>query len=321
MTPELPTAAELARFTLAAQHPLTRAWQPDSARLERLAEAHEFDLQLATDLELAGQRAEFLDVGQAAQAFLNRWVRVQSDLEAMLSIRFEGLDRTKPFVDATILSRPFVQSDLHALARVAREAYGAFRPLYLRLWSAEPEGHFSGTGPDKRFLAGRLSELAAAPTPPELSLSPTRDLSRYPDAQAAYASVDAAHPAHVGQAKLQSGEDLQESIDAGTFFDVLVNGEWAGYVGATHETEGDTLGLDAYVVQELILAPGFRGRGYGASLSTLLARALPQPERVLIGTIHARNVGAQRAAKAAGRLDVGGWVKTIHQKIGYSEGA
>ena len=64
--------------------------------LERLAEIHEFDLQLATDLELAGQRADFLNVGQDAEAFLNRWVSVPPDLHAMLSIRFQGLDVTKP---------------------------------------------------------------------------------------------------------------------------------------------------------------------------------------------------------------------------------
>ena len=309
MNPELPSAADLARFTLATQHPLIRSWQPDGERLERLIEAHAFDLHLATDLELAAQRSAFLDVGQEAQAFLNRWVRVSDDLEAMLSIRFEGLDRSKPFVDATVLSRPFVHSDLEALVRAAREMYSAFNPLYLRLWSAEPDGHFAGTGPDKRFLAAPLSELATRQAPPELSLSPTRDLSRYLDAQTAYASVDAAHPAHLGQAHVQSEEDIQESIDARTFFDVLVSGTWAGYVGATHETEGDTLGLDAHVVQELILAPEFRGRGYGAALSTLLAAALPERGRVLIGTIHAENVGAQRAAKAAGRVDVGGWVQ------------
>jgi L-amino acid N-acyltransferase YncA len=69
----------------------------------------------------------------------------------------------------------------------------------------------------------------------------------------------------------------------------------------------DSLGLPAYVVQELILASEHRGRGYGAHLTTLLARALPEEETVLIGTIHAKNKGAMQSASSAGRMDVGGW--------------
>ncbi|HEX4248613.1 MAG TPA: hypothetical protein VH008_12195 [Pseudonocardia sp.] len=40
----------------------------------------------------------------------------------------------------------------------------------------------------------------------------------------------------------------------------------------------------------------------------LLARD-GRPDRVLLGTIHADNRGAVQAALAAGRLDVGGWVR------------
>ncbi|AZI42322.1 GNAT family N-acetyltransferase [Deinococcus psychrotolerans] len=309
MTSSLPAALELAHFGLAAQHPLTRAWQADETRLERLAEIYGFDLQLAHDLDLAAKRAEFLDVGQGAQAFLNRWVNVPPDLHAMLSIRFEGLDRAKPFVDASLLSRPLTELDLPALAEVAREIYGTFKPLYLRLWSAAPAGHFPETSPDKRFLAAPIVELRKVDVPPELNTRPTPDLQHYPDAQAAYASVDARHPDHPQQAQIESEETLQELIEVGTLFDVLVNGEWAGYVGSTENFAADTLGLDAYVVQELILAPPFRGKGYGTFLSTLLARALPDQSRVLIGIIHAENRGAITAATRAGRVDVGGWVQ------------
>ncbi|WP_420596210.1 GNAT family N-acetyltransferase [Deinococcus sp.] len=311
MNSDLPTVEQLAEFSLAAQHPLTRQWLDDKTRLERLAEIHEFDLELATDLELAEQRAAFFDVGQDAASFLNRWVSVPPDLHAMLSIRFQGLDVTKPFVDASLLSRPLTELDVPALAEIAREIYGAFKPLYLRLWSAAPAGHFAGTQSDKRFLAAPLAELSKGDAPPELSLSPARDLAHYADAQAAYDNVDAQHPKHTGQARMQDDESLLESIEAGTLFDVWVGGEWAGYVGANSDTEGDgdTLGLDAYVVQEIILAPAFRGHGYGAALSTLLARSLPEQQRVLIGTIHAENWGAITGALRAGRVDVGGWVQ------------
>ncbi len=87
-------------------------------------------------------------------------------------------------------------------------------------------------------------------------------------------------------------------------FGVHWRGAWAGYAGTLAHPQ---LGLDAQVVQELLLAPHARGQGLGAALSTLLARSLPDPAQVLSGTIHGRNRGALRAATHAGRQDVGGW--------------
>jgi hypothetical protein len=101
----LPSAADLAGWALAAQHPLTREWADDGNRLARLAQDHEFDLRLATDLELAAKRA-VLAPGHHPVELLNQWVAVSADLSAMLSIGFEGGDATKPFVDASALSRP-----------------------------------------------------------------------------------------------------------------------------------------------------------------------------------------------------------------------
>ncbi|MFK7601778.1 hypothetical protein ACI3L1_06155 [Deinococcus sp. SM5_A1] len=206
----LPTAAELARFSLVAQHPLTLGWCSEPERLANLAEEHafdlQFDLQLATDLELAGKRAEFINVGPPAEAYLNRWVTVSSGLDAMFSIRFKGMDVGKPFVDVSVTSRPVLAQDFPALIESAPREYGDFHPPRIRIWSAA-EG-FSGLRPDQRVLAAPLTELGGGEVAPELRLKPTADLSNYADAQAAYAAVDAAHPKHPGQAGLLSEEDL-----------------------------------------------------------------------------------------------------------------
>ncbi|MEF2277850.1 hypothetical protein V3W47_06025 [Deinococcus sp. YIM 134068] len=304
----LPTPAELAAFALAVQHPLTRAWVDDTTRLALLAEEHAFDLQLATDLDLAGQRAEFLNVGQPPEAFLNRWVEVGLNLSAMLSIRFEGLDRDKPFVDASVTSRPLTFDDLPALLRAGLDLYGAFRPGRLRMWSAEAldgwTAELPNARPDMRVLAAPLSELRWREMPADLTLIPTRDLAHYADAVAAYAAVDAEHPEHVGQAQIEDEEHLQLLIYAGTLFDVIWRNRWSGYVGALAKAKR---GLPAYSVQELLLAPHARGHGLGPHLSTLLARHLPDDGRVLSGTIHGENWGARQAALNAGRHDVGGW--------------
>jgi hypothetical protein len=205
---------------------MTRGWRDDRARLAALETEHRFDLRLASDPDLAAQRAQHMNLGPPPQAYLNRWVRLGDGLAGMFGIRFEGGDGGRPFVDVCAVPREVRLADLAALTATAR------------------------------------------------------------------------------------------CLEAGDLFDVLVGETWAGYVGAgvgTAEGAGGTLGLDAYVVRELLLTPPFRGRGHGASLSMLLAGALlardGRPDRVLLGTIHADNRGAVQAALAAGRLDVGGWVR------------
>ena len=53
----------------------------------------------------------------------------------------------------------------------------------------------------------------------------------------------------------------------GTMFDVHWRGAWAGYAGTLAYPQ---LGLDAQVVQELLLAPHARGHGLGAALRARL---------------------------------------------------
>jgi L-amino acid N-acyltransferase YncA len=306
----IPTARELAGYSLSAQHPLTRSWVADPVRLDLLIEGHELDILLASDLEVAAARATRFAPRHPPEALLNRWIRVTEDLHAMMSMRYEGLDPSKPFVDATPLSRPLRADDLSPLARAAERAYGQLHPGYLRLWSAEPPGRFTESRSDRRFLAAPIQSLRAGSgghVPDELAISPAETLRDYDRARRAYEAVDTEHPEHRAQACLQDYEDLEQSLRDRTLFDVTVDGAWAGYVAAT--TNEDTLGMPAYVVQEVVLTPEFRGRGYGAYLSVLLAGALPDPTRILVGIIHADNRGARQSAERAGRIDVGGWIQ------------
>jgi len=304
---QLPNAQELAVYTLAIQHPITRTWVPDVERLRRLAENHELDVLLAVDTDIAARRATRFAPHLPSEALLNRWVEVSDDLCAMMSIRFEGEDAEKPFVDSTPLSRAVTHADLSVLASVAQESFARLRPRYLRLWSAESPGYFAECAPDKRFVAAKIEALSqgSITVPSALALRPASSVANYDHARHAYDAMRNLHPEHAGQASLQSEEDLRESAESGMLFEVLIDGRWAGYVSAI--CNSDSLGLPGYVVQELILAPEHRGRGYGPHLTTLLARSLPESESVLVGTIHANNRGAMQAALSAGRVDVGGW--------------
>ena len=312
----VPSARQLAEYTLEAQHPLTRRWVDDATRLDLLTRQHEqLDILLATDLDIAATRVAKFAPGLPPETMLNRWVPIRHDLHALLSMRYEGGDPTKPFVDASWLSRPLRAGDLPDLAAAAREVFGLHQPRYLRLWSAEPVGWIPGTDPDRRFLAAPIELLQPRDVPRGLALVQARNLEHYGDAERAYGAVDSEHPSHVRQAALQSRVALEESVEAGLVFDVTVDGTWAGYAAALAAGQ-DSLGLPAYVVQDLILAPEFRGRAYGSHLSTLLAQALPDPSRILIGTIHADNRGAIQSATRAGRKDVGGWLQYQFTDLG-----
>ncbi|GAA3150044.1 GNAT family N-acetyltransferase [Kribbella aluminosa] len=303
----MPSAEELARYTLERQHPLTRAWVDDARRMAILAEEHAaLDILLAEDLDIAAARAQRLAPGKPAESMLNRWVAVGNDLRAMFSLRFENLNLARPFVDATPMTRSPEPVDLPAIAAAAQEYYGIHNPLYVRLWTAG-DG-VDGTTPDRRFLAAPIGDLHPSDVPPGLALRRAKTVDHYDDARRAYAAVDAEHPHHAEEATLQDLDDLQESADDGLLYDVTVNDEWAGYAAAIIKPD-DALGLPAYVVRELVLAPGYRGHGYGRHLSTLLAQALPDPTRILIGTIHSANHAARTAALKSGRQDIGGWLQ------------
>ncbi|HEY6738617.1 MAG TPA: hypothetical protein VI076_07175 [Actinopolymorphaceae bacterium] len=161
MEADIPTARELATSFLSAQHPLTRRSADDAGRLEALTDQCADDVLLATSLQIAELRARRFAPGTPAEAFLNRWSHVRDDLAAMMSMRYEGLDPTKPFVDATVTSRPFTADDLPALARAASGIYGTLGPRDLRVWSAAPAGHVDRTRPDERFLAAPVSAVRA----------------------------------------------------------------------------------------------------------------------------------------------------------------
>lgn len=302
---EVPDTSALARLTLTQQHPVTLGWVTERVRLAELAHDHEDDVMLATDLRVARIRRDRFAPGRPVELLLNRWLPAADGLEVMLSMRYEGGNVSRPFVDASVLSRPVTRADFEPLAEAARSCFGELRPGYLRVWSAEAHDHFPGTGPDKRFLAAPLGELRPRPVPEGLRLRQATDLDHYADAAAAYAAVDARHPGHPRQAALQAREELAEDLAAGLLFDVLAGDRWIGYVAATARSR---LGLPGYSVNELILAASARGAGLGPALTTLLARALPgADDEVVLGTIHLDNIGARRAALAAGRVDIGGW--------------
>lgn len=143
-----------------------------------------------------------------------------------------------------------------------------------------------------------------APRSAEVTVRQAVDLRLLDRYQQIHREHVARQPSHALHSRVEAVEDLQRWLEAGTLFEVLVDGRWArvlaGEPRVVHGMRGPT-------VTEVLLDPAVRGRGYGKHLSALLARNLTLPDdEILAGTIHVDNTPSMRSALAAGRVDVGG---------------
>ncbi len=303
--PDLDVLAEVAD---AALHPMVRSWRPREDRLAALREELTWSVEVASrDLDYARDFAIHQPAsGAAPERFLDRWLAASPGLTVMCGPRYRGRDPDRPFVDVVASDRVLTVDDVPALRALARREFAEFRPGHLRLWTADPAGTWPGTGADMRTVAGPLGALRARPVPPELTVRPATDLAFLDRYAGIHREQVSRQPSHALHARTESVEDLRRLLAAGTLFEVLVHGRWAGVLAGE---PGVVRGIRGATVVVLVLEHGARGRGYGRHLSALLSQNLPLPDdQLLVGTIHVDNTASLRSALGAGRVDVGGEV-------------
>ena len=305
---DLPDVGTLAAVADTGLHPAVHAWVPRPARLDALREELSWQVDVAgRDLDWARDFAAHQPAsGEPAEMFLNRWLPAAEDLTVLAGPRYEGRNPNRPFVDVAAADRLPNATDLPALRRLARERFTAFRPLDIRVWTADPPDTWPGTRAEMRLVAAPLGQLRRRKIPEGLTIRPAADLSWYDRYVAVHDRHITADPAHADRSRVETAADLGQLRIAGTLFEVLVDGNWAGVLAAEPAVAH---GLRGATIVVLLLSHEVRGRGLGQHLSVLLARNLPMPDdQVLHGTIHVDNRTARRSALAARRVDVGGRV-------------
>jgi len=305
---DFPGIAGLAEIADGGLHPAVHAWVPRPDRLGALQEELRWEVDVAgRDLEWARDFAVHQPAsGAPAEMFLNRWLPAGDDLTVLAGPRYEGRRPDRPFVEVTAVNRLLTATDLPALRRLARDDFAVFRPLDIRVWTADPPRTWPGTRAEMRLVAAPLGQLRSRDGTDAVTVRPAADLSWYDRYVAVHDQHVAADPAHADRSRVETAADLDQLRAAGTLFEVLLDGNWAGVLAAEPVVAH---GLRGATVIVLLLAHEVRGRGLGKYLSVLLARNLSLPDdQVLSGTIHINNLTARRSALAAGRIDVGGRV-------------
>ena len=301
--PDIDVLAEVADAGL---HPLVHSWRARADRLAALREELAWSVEVASrDMDYARDFAVHQPAsGAPPERFLDRWLAAGRDLSVMCGPRYRGRDPDLPFVDVIGSDRVIGFEDLPALRALARREFAEFRPGYVRLWTADPVGTWPGTGADNRLVAAPFGELRARAVPSGLTVRPATDLAFVDRYERIHRDHVARQPSHARHSQVEEIEDLQRWLEAGTLFEVFVDGHWSGVLAGeprvVHGTRGAT-------VVEILLDDPVRGRGYGKHLSALLAQNLTLPDdEILSGTIHVDNTPSMRSALGAGRVDVGG---------------
>lgn len=309
MTSSLPSLATLVAAADEGLHPWVHEHVPADVRRTSLERELGFWLNTAAqDVEYAASYAEVAPpVGQPVEAYLDRWIGLASGGHVLAGPRYWNRDPNLPFVGVSASDRPLLPSDRRSLRTIAEDHYAPFDPGFVLVWSSDPMGAWPDTAMRMRQLAGTLGDLRRRDVPADMSTAMRGDTGFYEQYRRIHDDHVAVDPEHARRAECEDESDLQELAQAGLLHDVLVDGTWAGIVAAK---EDDRRGIPGATVVELILSQEHRGRGYGKHLSALLARALPFDDRkCLMGTIHADNVTAYRAARGSGRVDVGGEIR------------
>lgn len=293
--------------------PALRAWfEPPVLRrgIEGFLTA---DVERLTSDELAREFAHSCPVpGAEPDDFKNRWLEVAGLGATLAGIRFWSLDLERPFVTVVASERlPRTPGDLADAAHALSEAFAQFSPKHIRIFLPY-DAPLAPTGPEqfweKRVLAAPLHELRTRPTPSaydRVQLKPAADTSSYPRYRQAFEDLLEDSPIHREYTRMETEEDLADLAKAGTLFDVFVDGHWAGL---TAVDEGNEEGVEGYRMIEILLARHARGQRLGGALQRRLLEALPDPSKLLLGTIDVRNVAAIRTAERVGRIDVGGYL-------------
>jgi GNAT superfamily N-acetyltransferase len=306
---DLPTLTQLVNVADAALHPWVRTHVGEPVRRAALEEELGFWLNTAArDLDYATSYAEAApQSGEPPEAYLDRWLPLSENGHVLAGPRYLGRDPNLPFVGVSASDRPLTPHDRDALVDLARTSFRAFAPGFVLLTTADPIGTWPETGSELRQVVGLLGDLRAHDTPSQLTSRPRTNTDFYNTYRAIHHAQIERDPQHARHTRVEAEQDLQELAGKGLLHDVLVEGRWAGIVAGEPDSRR---GVKGATIAELLLSPEHRGHGLGKHLSILLAKALPMDDDdCMMGTIHAENIRAYRAALSAGRIDVGGEIR------------
>lgn len=251
--------------------------------------------------------------GARADDYKFQILELKSSLKVMGSIRFKCLDVRQPFVE--ILHKSFLIKSGDQLKSVAEEVfhhYKIFNPQWIRIFDSsgilEQAQDNKTISCDYRLFAGLIEKLKQNPRPKlyeKVALEPAKDMEIYSRYQDLYGELYKENPALRDMLCKESPHTFQKIRDAGTLFNILIEGKWAGIIGLSKEHEKFLYG---YRMVDQIISKPYRGKGFAVTVQRRLVDILESKNHeILFGQISPTNISSAKTALRVGRKDIGAW--------------
>lgn len=286
---------------------LARQWFSEDYLKQRLSLSLRRDIVLMFDLNSAITFRDYCPVESATvQDYMNKLLTLADGNQLIMSIRFDRLDPSLPFIEVDQLTFDVITYDSAQLLSAVNTLFTVFKPNYLRFFSDKKSDVLMC---DARFVVGLLDDILKHPPDgvERVRVKRVVDLRNYERYSQAYDAFHAEAP-HLKQAvPKEPPESMQEYIVNGDIFDAYLGDEWLGTVILDPYDEFVWRG---FMVADEIIAPQYKRQGLGALMQYQALKMLDYDENtVIVGTIHPENIASLKTAERLRRVDIGGYYR------------
>ena len=239
--------------------------------------------------------------GVIPEDFKERILSLGDGKEALVGIRFQGLNIKRPFVSVWLNYSDIDSTELKRIFKIIRNEFKVFNPLKIHL-GHRPNMELQGIdySLDDYILIGNLLNLKKEIFDTHnVSIEMAKELDFYDVYSREYDLFHKASPVLAGEVKKESFDDLKEVMDDSLLFKVMIDGSLAGVIAGRIE---EKYGVRGICVLEKFLFSDYRNKGYGNIFQQLFINELATRDyKILWGNIFYQNYGSLKTALNTGR--------------------
>lgn len=148
---------------------------------------------------------------------------------------------------------------------------------------------------DMHWVVGKIDSERKS----KLTFENQKDLKVFEDFKISYSEFYEDNPSFKGLLGEVDEEDIQESLDSGHLYKLLLNGEFLGILAGYEEVFADQ---KAFYVNDVVVFRKFRGQGLGVEIQNAIHEiASENGMKYVYGTILENNIPSLKTATRSGR--------------------